>query len=373
MAALDAKRINNILKCILKDEEVGERVLALTQAQVPRKAKFAALTQEQRRWLGNVLTYKYAKQLTEDELRYYRELPPDSKDLVVQGKEKLLTALGGGAAAPSSAAASSSKAPPAPPVVGRAPVPQRPPKAAAKRKLEVPRSKPKARLRKSRFAFGRKRLGARHIAESIAHYCGKDRRKICGFLRSVVTRVDAECPGVKQELLRDAPVVDNLLLQSLSRLREEALSSGFQSVAIRDVDFMISKNGSWSQEFLKKQGYPIGRKAWATVQKRAREGGQLGRREVVAQLRGGGRKKVDHSLLEVTRQVLLQHAKPGSTVAHVHRNEDGTLGQARRRGEKSQEAVVSSQSLWSKPARIWQEHPEIRQRISRSGFYKLIK
>ena len=98
-------------------------------------------------------------------------------------------------------------------------------------------------------------------------------------------------PGVKQELLRDAPVVDNLLLQSLSRLREEALSSGFQSVAIRDVDFMISNNGSWSQEFLKKQGYPIGRKAWATVQKRAREGGQLGRREVEAQLRGGGRKK----------------------------------------------------------------------------------
>ena len=133
MAALDAKRINNILKCILKDEEVGERVLALTQAQVPGKAKFAALTQEQRRWLGNVLSYKYAKQLTEDELRYYRELPPDSKDLVVQGKEKLLTALGGGAAAPSSAAASSSKAPPAPPVVVRAPVPQRPPKAAAKR------------------------------------------------------------------------------------------------------------------------------------------------------------------------------------------------------------------------------------------------
>ena len=180
-------------------------------------------------------------------------------------------------------------------------------------------------------------------------------------------------PGVKQELLRDAPVVDNLLLQSLSRLREEALSSGFQSVAIRDVDFMISNNGSWSQEFLKKQGYPIGRKAWATVQKRAREGGQLGRREVEAQLRGGGRKKVDHSLLEVTRQVLLQHAKPGSTVAHVHRNEDGTLGQARRRGEKSQEAVVPSQSLLSKPARIWQEHPEIRQRISRSGFYKLMK
>ena len=57
----------------------------------------------------------------------------------------------------------------------------------------------------------------------------------------------------------------------------------------------------------------------------------------------------------------------------MHRNADGSFGPPRNRGSQDEELVVPSQSLLKTPQRVWEEHPELRQQMSRSSFYALMK
>ena len=368
---LDGKRLHNLLTRVLEDAVLGAQVVALVKAAVPGQAKHAVLTQEQRRWLGNKLKSAYVPKLTKEELQYYQGMPTDSKDFAVLATGKVVAALGGEEASSSNARALPDQAAAAPQLAAqppKRPVPQRAPQAGRKRKCEPPKLPKALRLR-----FGRKQLRVKSLAEQVLRMAGQDREGIARFVRLLVGRLDKKCPGLKQQLLRDAPALDNQLLRTLSSLREEAIERGFQTLAIQDIDFAISNSGTWGREFLAKEGYKMGARAWKTVQKRVK--GELpgDRRAREALLRGGAPSKANKTLLDMTRRVLAENSKPGSRVAHVHRNEDGTYGQPRRRGSKSQEMVVPSQSLMSTPARLWQDHPELQQRISRSGFYKLLK
>ena len=192
------------------------------------------------------------------------------------------------------------------------------------------------------------------------------------LLLIVTLNVLNHTPG-RQELLRDTPAVDNQLLKSLSDLRQDALESGAQSVLVEDLDFKMSNEGTWSRAFLKREGYHIGQKAWKSVIKRTKQNQKKTWQEKRASRRGGRPSKMTEDVLRVSRKLLEKHSKPGSKVARVHRNMDGSFGPHHARGDQSQEAAVPSHSLLTTPARLYKEEPEIRKHLSRKSFYVLLK
>ena len=184
--------------------------------------------------------------------------------------------------------------------------------------------------------------------------------------------MEKSVPGLKQSLLKDEPVVDNLLLRSLGQLRTQATSEGFQSIAITALDYRMSHEGAWSREFVQSQGYSIGKRAWRPMKL---EGAQASasRRKWEASKKGGAPSKITKDVLEVTKQILDCNSKPGSKVAHVHQHASGARSSAKRRGSRENEVMVESQSLLKTPARMWEENPQLRTKMRRSKFYEVLK
>ena len=127
--------------------------------------------------------------------------------------------------------------------------------------------------------------------------------------------------------------------------------------------------------YVNRHGYEIGQRAWRTLRDQRFKEGDLPktRREWEQSRKGGPPTKLSSTALAVTRSVLENNSKPGSKVANVHRNDDGTFGQPRRRGDQANETMVPSQSLLATPARMYAENEEIRKHFSRSQFYKVLK
>ena len=125
---------------------------------------------------------------------------------------------------------------------------------------------------------------------------------------------------------------------------------------------------------MKQQGYPMSRKAWAKVIKRGKVKKEEGRREREAARNKGGRPtKLTQPLINVAKRVLAGHTKPGSKVAHVHKNKDGTFGQPRSRGSQANEAVVPGESLLTAPKRLWRDNAALHTQMSLPTFYKLMR
>ena len=353
---------NKIFNAAVADSEIGAQVVELAKASVPGQAKRAVLTKEQRTWVTNRIRQKYLPNLSDQEQKYYMNLPKDvdPKDVKVQARPLLLEVLGG--------SASSSTTGPAP--TKPLPIPPRQPSGVGKTRPSEDKSKTQNPPKRP---LSNKRDCSKTVAQCLLKHGRGSRAGVCKLVRKVVALLDNECPGVQQELLRDEPITDNLLLQSLSRLREEAVNAGFQTVAIADLDYTLSAEGTWSRRFLQKQGYRLGQAAWKSVLKRTKQNVKLDRRKREMHTKGGRPSKVNPDFIEVTRQVLAQHSKPGSQLAHVHRHSDGTFGHHKPRGSQEDARVVPAQSLLTKTARMWQDHPEIHNRVSKSMFYKVLK
>ena len=91
-------------------------------------------------------------------------------------------------------------------------------------------------------------------------------------MRKILHCVNTLCPGAKEEALKCEPQVDQLLLRSISKLRQEAVAQGYSTIDINDLDFTLSNKGQWSRSFLEKEGYRIGARAWQSVILRKEQG-----------------------------------------------------------------------------------------------------
>ena len=110
----------------------------------------------------------------------------------------------------------------------------------------------------------RERVGTK--LQRILHFAHGSRAEACVLMRRIADNLELPCPGLKQQLLRDAPAVDNVLLRTLGKIRAQALESGFQSISITELDWHMSNEGTWDRSFLRQQGYDIGKRAWNTLQ-----------------------------------------------------------------------------------------------------------
>ena len=89
--------------------------------------------------------------------------------------------------------------------------------------------------------------------------------------------------------------------------------------------------------------------------------------------RGGAPSKVAASVLQMTKEILDKNAKPWTRVARVHEGPDGGHSEPKRRWCQEKEVIVPSQSLLRCPQQLWQENQELRKKLCRSHFYKLLK
>ena len=360
---MDAAAVSRLQKTLLQHPQVGPRLKALAQRAVPGKAKFADLTKEQQRWIFNALKNKSLKE--------HYHLEEGSGNIVVKSALGLLAVLGDEQAAASSVVDQAVVAAEAPaPKASPAPEESR---ASAPRKRKMTAST--SRKKRAQPALGKRCSAAADLARRVLHHGRQQRGLVSKLLKKLVARVDTTFPGMKQELLRDEPVVDNVIVRTLGKLREEATQRGFQSIAIADLDFVMSNERTWPRSFLQKHGYCIGRRAWRTLQGERFQGGATAesRRLWERSRQGGAPSKVSAATLAVTRAVLERNSKPGSKVASVHQNADGSFGRARPRGDQADERVVPGQSLLATPARMWSENEELQSLFSRTGFYKVLK
>ncbi|CAJ1426258.1 unnamed protein product [Effrenium voratum] len=360
---MDAAAVSRLQKTLLQHPQVGPRLKALAQRAVPGKAKFADLTKEQQRWIFNALKNKSLKE--------HYHLEEGSGNIVVKSALGLLAVLGDEQAAASSVVDQAVVAAEAPaPKASPAPEESR---ASAPRKRKMTAST--SRKKRAQPALGKRCSAAADLDRRVLHHGRQQRGLVSKLLKKLVARVDTTFPGMKQELLRDEPVVDNVIVRTLGKLREEATQRGFQSIAIADLDFVMSNERTWPRSFLQKHGYCIGRRAWRTLQGERFQGGATGesRRLWERSRQGGAPSKVSAATLAVTRAVLERNSKPGSKVASVHQNADGSFGRARPRGDQADERVVPGQSLLATPARMWSENEELQSLFSRTSFYKVLK
>ncbi|CAJ1379929.1 unnamed protein product [Effrenium voratum] len=360
---MDAAAVSRLQKTLLQHPQVGPRLKALAQRAVPGKAKFADLTKEQQRWIFNALKNKSLKE--------HYHLEEGSGNIVVKSALGLLAVLGDEQAAASSVVDQAVVAAEAPaPKASPAPEESR---ASAPRKRKMTAST--SRKKRAQPALGKRCSAAADLARRVLHHGRQQRGLVSKLLKKLVARVDTTFPGMKQELLRDEPVVDNVIVRTLGKLREEATQRGFQSIAIADLDFVMSNERTWPRSFLQKHGYCIGRRAWRTLQGERFQGGATAesRRLWERSRQGGAPSKVSAATLAVTRAVLERNSKPGSKVASVHQNADGSFGRARPRGDQADERVVPGQSLLATPARMWSENEELQSLFSRTSFYKVLK
>ena len=150
----------------------------------------------------------------------------------------------------------------------------------------IPRTKAKPSA-KRRPGFGRKGNAAQDVATRIAHF-GQDMPGTMKFLKKVLQKLSVKFPGVKQ-YLREEPEVDSVVVRNLGALRQASVDKGFQSVAIADLDAMISFQRTWNRKFLARHGYKIGKRAWQTLAGPAFQEADttIHRREREARQRGG--------------------------------------------------------------------------------------
>jgi len=252
---MDVKTLNLVQAALVKHPQLGERVVNIVKQAVPGKAKFAVLNKEQRTWLFNALK---RKEVQDSGL----SLAKNSDDVIVSNPSKLLAALGGEDVGVSASVASGSTVKAAAVVTSEADVANPVPKAISapasgnstpvKRKLPAEVAKPN---RTPGMLFGRRRNAAQDLAKRILHHSGGKRHLATSLVRKVLQRMDSTFKGIKQELLRDEPAVDNLLLRTLGNLRKAAVENGFQTISIADLDFAMSNARQWPRRFLKRHGY----------------------------------------------------------------------------------------------------------------------
>ena len=121
-------------------------------------------------------------------------------------------------------------------VAAEAPAPKASPapeesRASAPRKRKMTAST--SRKKRAQPALGKRCSAAADLARRVLHHGRQQRGLVSKLLKKLVARVDTTFPGMKQELLRDEPVVDNVIVRTLGKLREEATQRGFQSIALR--------------------------------------------------------------------------------------------------------------------------------------------
>ena len=367
--SLSAKASYAVQKAALEDEEIGPLAIAEARTQCPGEAKRAVLTKAQNTWLYNELRKNYVPQLVEADSIYYNHWA-GKEEMVLRNKPLLMASLG--LSASSAAPALITAKPPGLPQ-WKALTAATEPQTSAKKPVQ---SKAKARSSKTgagkKKHFGKKRFAMKSLADRLLHFSGGSIAEVCRFVTRLVTKLDTSCPGVKAQLLKDEPVVDNQLLQTLGALRSEAVQQGFQSISIADLDRRMSFEGQWPRQFLRKHGYSIGKRAWATMQSQQFVN-KRSRKDWEASRKGGAPTKISDHVLQLTRGVLEANSKQGSKVGRVHQRAAGIMGQPHRRGSQAQEVVVHEQSLLKTPGRLWEEHPQLRQHISRTRFYSLLK
>ena len=128
--------------------------------------------------------------------------------------------------------------------------------------------------------FGRRKNAAQDLAKRIVHHSGGKRHLATSLVRKVLQRMDSTFKGIKQELLRDEPAVDNLLVRTVGNLRKAAVDNGFQTIAIADLDFAMSNARQWPRSFLKRHGYVANLKDESCKATRIRKTRHLARKGV---------------------------------------------------------------------------------------------
>ena len=349
-----ASLTGRIVRAALADNEIGSLVVSLVREAAPGDAKHAVLTQGQQKWLWNAASKKYQKQLSQESMNYYTSLDK-SEALVLKEKALFVEVLGGRLPTPSSSTGPAPK---------KRSIQQRVPKAKLRRKRP---------MKKKELRLGKYKSAKASLAKSISKLCRGDRGKVHSLIKGAVCKLDESLPGLKQELLKEEPQVDNQLLKTLSTLKDEAINNGFTSICIQDLDFAMSNHGLWSREFLQREGYPISKRSWKRIRERAADPNPPTRKEREAKSKGGRPKKSTPAFLAKTKGILLQHSKPGSKVARVHLNSDGTYGPSHGRGSREQEVAVPSQSMLLKPAQLWKQNAEIREHVSKPTFNMILK
>ena len=193
------------------------------------------------------------------------------------------------------------------------------------------------------------------------------------MVRSMVRHLDAHCPGVKQELLRDEPQVDNLLLQSVAKLRAEAVEAGFQSIAVQDLDWTMSNEGTWPRNFLKKQGYAVGKPAWKAVIKRVKQTSTLSWHARERALQAGRPCLATEAVLRAAEKIL---SKPPNLEVKWRKCANMRMAPAAaptREVLEPDQVAVPAQPLLVKPFQLWKQNKVPNESMSKQTFYILLK
>ncbi|CAE8743686.1 unnamed protein product [Polarella glacialis] len=228
----------------------------------------------------------------------------------------------------------------------------------------------------TRPGFGRKIDSVRTIASMISHFASSSKDAAPKMLSMVVKRLDALYPGLQHEFSNKS-AKESVLLLDLGKLRQDAMEQGFQSIAIKDLDFLVSKHGQMTRQTLNANGYRVGKRAWSSMSPQDEDphtpSAKKTRRLSEFTSRGGRPRKLDdQALIDLTRDILQKYAKPGSKPAVVTVSNTG-YASAGGRTSANDKSIVPSFSLLAAPGSIWADNPDLQKEICLPSFRRLLQ